>query len=73
MFQLEDVSMRVEVVLGTEKSSSVLQPAVRLNMKTRDQQGRQQTSHLTLDLKTFETLRFCVAKSLSATDQYRFK
>jgi len=71
--QLEQIHLSVDVILASQRSSNIQQPAVSLDMKLREEQGGARTKHLTIDLKTFERLRFCVAKALSSTDQYRVK
>ena len=71
--QLEHLNLSVDVILASQRSSNIQQPAVSLSMKLREEQGGSKTKRFTIDLKTFETLRFCVAKALSSTDQYRAK
>ena len=53
-----------------------IQPAVTLNIKLKEDLSNdtsEETRNFQLDLRTFEELRFCVAKSLGSTDQYRVK
>ena len=54
----------------------LLQPAVSLNINLKESPSNAtvgEKRNFLLDLKTFEELRFCVAKSLGSTDQYRVK
>ena len=80
---------RVDVVLGNEKSASVMQvkmgntiyghfnplfqPAVTLNLilNSSIDPHHHKNVNLMLDLKSFEKLRYNVAKALSLTEEYK--
>ena len=74
-FNSEQSNFSLSIVMTTF-NFYLLQPAVSLNIKLKESPSNAtvgETRNFLLDLKTFEELRFCVAKSLGSTDQYRVK